>query len=299
LLLRSSWHPVRDADGRVTAVAVFVVDDTTRRPTDQAPRDSRARTGRLLEVADALAKAVTVAEVVAAVTSIGRRTVGADWSYIALTGPDGLTLLPGTNEPDPVATSRSRWPWDAATPTAEAVRTGRPLFLGSRVELARIFADERLLRYVDDVGERSWAVLPLTGSWGRLGALRFAYTTPQRFDEETRRFLRAVAQQCAVAVERARLFEQERTAATSLTLGLLPSRLPGIAGLELGARSIAGAAEHAVGGDWYDAFALPDGAVSLVVGDVMGHGLAAATGMGQLRAALRASRSPTRTPRPC
>jgi hypothetical protein len=193
LLLRSSWHPVRDADGRVTAVAVFVVDDTTRRQTDQALRDSRAQTGRLLEVADALAKAVTVAEVVAAVTSIGRRTVGADWSYIGLTGPDGLTLLPGTNEPDPVATSRSRWPRDAATPTAEAVRTGRPLFLRSRVELARIFADERLLRYVDDVGERSWAVLPLTGSSGRLGALRFAYATPQRFDEETRRFLRAVA----------------------------------------------------------------------------------------------------------
>ena len=288
LLLRSSWHPMRNADGRVTAVAVFVVDDTTRRQTDQALRDSRAQTGRLLEVADALAKAVTVAEVVAAVTAIGRRTVGADWSYIALTGPDGLTLLPGTNEPDPVATSRSRWPWDAATPTAEAVRTGRALFLGSRVELARIFADEHLLRYVDDVGERSWAVLPLIGSSGRLGALRFAYATPQLFDEGTRRFLRAVAQQCAVAVERARLFEQERTAATSLTLGLLPSRLPGIAGLELGARSIAGAVEHAVGGDWYDAFALPDGEVSLVVGDVMGHGLAAATGMGQLRAALRA-----------
>ena len=113
------------------------------------------------------------------------------------------------------------------------------------------------MRYVDDVGERSWAVLPLTGSSGRLGALRFAFATPQRFDEDSQRFLRAVAQQCAVAIERARLFEQERTAATSLTLGLLPSRLPGIAGLELGARSIAGAAEHAVGGDWYDAFALP------------------------------------------
>ena len=144
-------------------------------------------------MADAQAKAVTVAEVVAAVTSIRRRTVGADWSYIALTGPDGLTLLPGTNEPDPVATSRSFWQPDAATPTAEVVRTGRPLLLGSRVELARVYADERLLRYVDDVGEVSWAVLPLVGSSGRLGALRFAYASPQLFGEETRRFLRAVA----------------------------------------------------------------------------------------------------------
>ena len=43
LSLRSSWHPVRDAAGRVTAVAVFVVEDTTRQQIDQALRDSRAR----------------------------------------------------------------------------------------------------------------------------------------------------------------------------------------------------------------------------------------------------------------
>ena len=288
VLLRSSWYPVRDEAGRITAVAVFVVDDTTRQQADQALRDSRARTGRLLQVADELAQAVTVAEVVSAVTAIGHSTVGADWSYVALIGPDGLSLVAGRDEPDSLVESRANWPEEAATPTAEAVRTGWPLFIGSRAELARIFADERLLRYVDRAGERAWAILPLLGSSGRLGALRFAYAVEQHFDEESRRFLRAVAQQCAVAVERARLFEQERTATATLTVGLLPSRLPGIAGLELGARSIQGSPDHRVGGDWYDAFALPGGAVSLVVGDVMGHGLSAATGMGQLRAALRA-----------
>ena len=43
-----------------------------------------------------------------------------------------------------------------------------------------------------------------------------------------------------------------------------------------------------MGGDWYDAFALPDGRLVLVVGDVMGKGVIAAAGMGRLRAALRA-----------
>ena len=42
-----------------------------------------------------------------------------------------------------------------------------------------------------------------------------------------------------------------------------------------------------MGGDWYDAFSLPDGRLVLVVGDVMGKGVSAAAGMGRLRAALR------------
>ena len=77
---RSSWYPVRDDNGVTTAVAVFVADDSARQEAEQALRDSRARTGKLLEVAEELAQAVTVSEVVAAVTAIGRRTVGADWS---------------------------------------------------------------------------------------------------------------------------------------------------------------------------------------------------------------------------
>ena len=287
-VLRSSWFPLRDERGRTIAVAVFVVDDAARRQAARALHDSRARTGKLLEVADELAQAVTVGEVVTAIATIGRRAVGADWSSVALLGPDGLDLVPGENEPGWVAEHRTRWPREASTPTAESVRTGWPLFIGSRAELGRRFADGRLLGFVDNAGERAWAVLPLVGSSGRLGALRLSYGVEQDFDDDTRRFLRSVAQQCAVALERALLFERERTAATWLTAGLLPIRLPGVLGLELGARSGPADSGRPVGGDWYDVFALPNGSVSLAVGDVMGHGLPAAAGMGQLRSALRA-----------
>jgi Stage II sporulation protein E (SpoIIE)/PAS fold/GAF domain len=287
-VLRSSWYPLRDEHGRTTAVAVFVVDDSARRQASLALHESRARTGKLLEVADELARAVTVGEVVAAITSIGQRTVGADWSSVALIGPGGLDLVPGDDEPGWVTEHRMRWPREASTPTAESVHTGWPLFIGSRAELGKRFADQRVLGFVDNAGERAWAVLPLVGSSGRLGALRLSYGVEQDFDDDSRRFLRSVAQQCAVALERALLFEQERTAATWLTAGLLPTRLPGVLGLELGARSGPTIPGRAVGGDWYDVFALPDGSVSLAVGDVMGHGLPAAAGMGQLRSALRA-----------
>ncbi|HEX2362227.1 MAG TPA: SpoIIE family protein phosphatase [Jiangellaceae bacterium] len=287
-VLRSSWYPLRDDLGGTNAVAVFVVDDSARLQAAQALHDSRARTGKLLEIADELALAVTVGEVVSAIFAIGRRTVGADWSSVALLGPDGLNLIPGENEPGWVTEHRTGWPREASTPTAESVRSGWPMFIGSRGELGQVFADQRFLGFIDSAGERSWAVLPLVGTSGRLGALRLSYGVEQEFDDDTRRFLRAVAQQCAVALERARLFEQERSAATWLTAGLLPLRLPGVAGLELGARSGPTISGRPVGGDWYDVFALPDGSVSLAVGDVMGHGLPAAAGMGQLRSALRA-----------
>ena len=100
--------------------------------------------------------------------------------------------------------------------------------------------------------------------------------------------LAALVGQCAIAVERARLFERERSTALALQRSLLPDRLPDVPGVELAAWFRAGSVEADVGGDWYDVFALPDGRLALVVGDVMGKGVIAAAGMGRLRSALRA-----------
>jgi serine phosphatase RsbU (regulator of sigma subunit) len=79
-----------------------------------------------------------------------------------------------------------------------------------------------------------------------------------------------------------------RSAADVLQRSLLPTRLPTVAGVEVAGRSLPGELGQRVGGDWYDVIALPTGEVGLVVGDVVGHDLAAATAMGQLRTALRA-----------
>jgi serine phosphatase RsbU (regulator of sigma subunit) len=79
-----------------------------------------------------------------------------------------------------------------------------------------------------------------------------------------------------------------RSAADVLQRSLLPERLPKIEGVELAGRSLPGQLGHHVGGDWYDVITLPSGELGLVVGDVVGHDLAAATAMGQLRNALRA-----------
>jgi serine phosphatase RsbU (regulator of sigma subunit) len=81
---------------------------------------------------------------------------------------------------------------------------------------------------------------------------------------------------------------EQRAAADLLQRSLLPHRLPELPGAALAACSLPGESGLRVGGDWYDLIELPTGEVGLVIGDVVGHGLPAATVMGQLRNALRA-----------
>jgi Stage II sporulation protein E (SpoIIE) len=81
---------------------------------------------------------------------------------------------------------------------------------------------------------------------------------------------------------------QHRSVADLLQRSLLPKQLPAHPGITLAARALPGQRGNRVGGDWYDVIPLPDGKLGLVVGDVLGHDLCAATAMGQLRNALRA-----------
>jgi PAS domain S-box-containing protein len=84
------------------------------------------------------------------------------------------------------------------------------------------------------------------------------------------------------------IYEKEHAIAETLQRSLLPERLPDIEGLGLAARYLPAGEGAAIGGDWYDVLERPDGRVALVVGDVVGHGLRAASTMGQLRNAFRA-----------
>ncbi|HEX4654466.1 MAG TPA: PP2C family protein-serine/threonine phosphatase [Mycobacteriales bacterium] len=82
------------------------------------------------------------------------------------------------------------------------------------------------------------------------------------------------------------LYEVEHHVAESLQRALLPT-LPDLPGLQLAARYLASGAGQQVGGDWFDAFPVAGGRCGLVVGDVIGHDVAAASAMSQIRALLR------------
>jgi len=95
-----------------------------------------------------------------------------------------------------------------------------------------------------------------------------------------------VARRAALSIHNAQSTAAHVAVSQALQQALLP-RLPELPGLALAARYLPSSLAGQVGGDWYDVLALPDSSVGVAVGDVAGHDLTAAAGMGQLRAVLR------------
>ena len=171
-----------------------------------------------------------------------------------------------------------------------AITSRRPVLLESPDALRRHFEAEGVdvSLFLEHSDEKAWVGMPLLSSGASLGALRFSFTRPRQITEEERVFLEALAGQCALALERATLYEREHTTAETLQRSLLPDTLPTVPGMILEARCLPVTRNMEIGGDWYDAFRLPDGRLAVATGDVMGKGLTAAAGMGRVRNALRA-----------
>ena len=155
-----------------------------------------------------------------------------------------------------------------------------PLLLDnvSRTELANTILSES--------GVCSLLGMPMLAGTELIGVLHVGSRTPRQFAATDIELLQKVAQRAALAI-RTRTVQIDHTAALALQRSLLPGRLPAVPGLDLAARYLPGH-RAGIGGDWYDVFALTDGWLGVVVGDVTGHGLAAAVVMGRARSALRA-----------
>ncbi|MFD5425710.1 PP2C family protein-serine/threonine phosphatase [Streptomyces sp. NPDC127084] len=98
------------------------------------------------------------------------------------------------------------------------------------------------------------------------------------------------------ALERVKLQRARVELAMALQRHMLPPELPKVPGVRIGARYAPSRDGLAVGGDWYDAFLMPDGSLGLAVGDVQGHDAEAVAFMGQVRTSLRALAEATSDP---
>jgi GAF domain-containing protein len=144
---------------------------------------------------------------------------------------------------------------DAGIPSAEAYRTGEPVWLGSPAELAARFPG--VAEFTAEEGVAAWAAIPLVSDRSR-GALGLRFNEPRTFDAEERAFVLAVARQCAQALERARLFDAQKQladrlsrvyqTASALSGAATPRDVAEAAFRALGAISAAGAEIHAVEG---------------------------------------------------
>jgi PAS domain S-box-containing protein len=249
------------------------------------------RTARLQQATSMLAEALTVVQVVQVITEVGRSAIGAERSAVAMLDTERLRLRTINPEglPESPGAPHGELPLSAPSVMTAAIQARRPLLLESPDALRRHFGDSAgVSLFLEHSDEKAWVGLPLLASGASLGALRFSFTRPRQITEEERVFLEALAGQCALAMERATLYEREHKTAETLQRSLLPDSLPTVPGIMLAARCLPVTRNMEIGGDWYDAFRLPDGRLAVAAGDVMGKGLTAAAGMGRVRNALRA-----------
>lgn len=182
---------------------------------------------------------------------------------------------------------------DVVHPVVQVVESGKPLIMPRLDEAARraLATSDEHERFMRDLDYCSIMVVPLlSSSYGTIGALTLVRTCDSEPYSETHvRFALDLARRCASAIAKARLYEQSVRIATQFQRAALPPSLPNIPGIAFDGYYEPSSEELLVGGDWYDAFILPDGRVAITVGDVLGHGLDAAVWMSRLRNGLRAT----------
>jgi serine phosphatase RsbU (regulator of sigma subunit) len=169
------------------------------------------------------------------------------------------------------------------------MRTGRPVAVPD-VDVERIAAalhDTAGQEALRRLAPRSGLVVPLVARGGSIGALGAATVgdrgpfTPAQVETAAE-----VGRRAGMALQTARLFEQQRGLAHALQRSMLTAP-PRPEGLDIVVRYVPASEGAEVGGDWYDAFPGVRGGTVLVIGDVVGHDRNAAAVMGQLRGLLR------------
>jgi PAS domain S-box-containing protein len=189
----------------------------------------------------------------------------------------------------PSPANDERFFFGSSHPIARCVRTGSSVLVPVPVPREQAFyGPPEQHRWAERIGIRSMLVAPVVSRGVVVAALLFiACGRRPAFSEDDRALVVELAARASVAVEHAEHFQQTRQVSMALQAAMLTAP-PTHPGVELEARYLPAATDLEVGGDWYDAFDLPDGDLAVGVGDVAGHDLSAAATMGQLRSMLRA-----------
>ena len=134
----------------------------------------------------------------------------------------------------------------------------------------------------------SLLAVPLVAAGELMGLLLLGACAEGRFDTRDLELLTLAGDRMAIAVDHVQRFAHGRQLVETLQRSLLPERLPHHPRLKLAARYLPSGLAPQIGGDWYDALELDSDRTAVMIGDVVGHGVRAATTMSELRNALRA-----------
>ncbi|MDB4886146.1 MAG: ATP-binding region ATPase domain protein [Gemmatimonadetes bacterium] len=216
------YQPIRDAGGRVYAVASVAYDVTdhvrARREAEGARAEAVAageRTARLQAVTKALAATRTMDDVATVVVADMVDTIDARTGAFVMRAPQGDTLLlvRSVGFPDDIIARLRVQPVSSGSPLSACFRSGQPVWIERRDGPDGLDARYPVTTAVwERLGVASAVFVPLAAAGEVVGVVSFAFAEARSFEPDQRAFLLALGQQAAVALERARLFEAERTA---------------------------------------------------------------------------------------
>ena len=220
---------------------------------------------------------------------IGRHAaevLGTTWYGVYVPEGDVLRLL-GDRTDDNVI--RSEVSLDESLPVVDVIRTGEAVVVADQEEWATRYPEMRNFPTAPALN------LPLFDELGDIAiVLGIGFPSESRIPpwvidnlDDIVGSWSDVYQRALAAHERARVAEREHDIAVALQHAMLGDPDP-VLWAEWGAAYRPADGTLEVGGDWYDVIDLGDRRVGVVVGDVVGHHLAAAAAMGQLRSAVRA-----------
>jgi serine phosphatase RsbU (regulator of sigma subunit)/integral membrane sensor domain MASE1 len=254
----------------------------------EAERREHARVEALAELTKLLAAALTPEAIGEVVADRVRAAVGdADGLGLGVISQDGrrLAWITTAGDAGEVPGQLPDLPMDVPAAATDAARRGHPVIIRTPDEYAQRYPGPDTPAIVA-LGS-SWLTWPLWVGTAPVGAIGLTWRHPQQFEPGQLAFVAAVADLVAQALVRARVYADEHALAVVLQRAVTPTTAAVIPGLEIGASYRQAGTAQLVGGDWYDAMALPGKRAYLAVGDVVGHGLTAAEDMTQLRNAGR------------
>ena len=180
----------------------------------------------------------------------------------------------------------ARLPLDLPAPAVDVFHSGETLIIVEQSEFAARYPG--LADYVRHLGWHTTVNVPLIKGDAVLGVMFLAFDETHPLSADDLALLHAIGPILAQALDRARLFEFQRSVASTLQRAMLSPQPFALADIAVAARYVPAIAELSVGGDWYDVVPLDNERVAIAVGDIVGRGINAAAVMGQLRSALSA-----------
>ncbi|WUH92483.1 SpoIIE family protein phosphatase [Streptomyces sp. NBC_00433] len=269
------------------AVAAWTAAHVQGVPQPSAPGSGSvvARSALMGELTAALGQAVTAQDVAQAVADHVMPPFGADGLLVqVLNEDDRLYAVGSAGYPQEFTRLMDGFPLSDYATVHDVVRSRTPRFIESKAEYDRLYPS--MSRVSVKSPKEAWAFLPMIASGRTIGLCTVSFSEPRPFSEEERTLLTALSGLVGQALERARLYDMEHARARELQRGLLPRALPRLPAACAAARYLPAAQGEGVGGDWYDVIPLSADRVAIVIGDVMGHGIAEAATMGRLRTAV-------------